>query len=98
MPRRLLVGVALLGFLSLAASPAAGHHIAGATYTGSGAAGGTVEFAVSGDGTSITRFEVTAPPGSGCSLPQFEQRYPEGLAISNHSFNDPTASFQVRGE
>lgn len=47
---------------ALAATPARADQIAGATYDGTAASGGTVSFDVSADGNAITRFAVTDVP------------------------------------
>ena len=48
----------LFALLLWTASPAAAHHIAGATYDGTHAQGGTVSFTVTPDGTGISSVTV----------------------------------------
>jgi hypothetical protein len=48
--------------IALAASPAQGHHIAGASYTGTYSLGGTVTFRVSGDGTTVDGYQTGSAP------------------------------------
>jgi hypothetical protein len=69
-----------LGLLLLAASPGQAHHVSGTTYSGTWA-GGRVEFDVSADGKTVTRFGVTKNPGHGCT-----QGLGLGIPINDHAF------------
>lgn len=62
-------GVAMslaVGLLLLGASPGQADHVSGATYSGTWE-GGTIEFDVSADGMTVTRFNVTKNPGQRCT-------------------------------
>jgi hypothetical protein len=92
-PRRCLVafasagrrkGVAMflaVGLLLLAAVPGQAHHVAGATYSGTWD-GGTVEFDVSADGMTVTRFNVSKNPGQRCTEGQLL-----AIPITDHAFD-----------
>jgi hypothetical protein len=74
----------------LAAVPAYAHHSYPATYSGPAAAGGTVEFDVSADGVSVTRFQVTSVPTT-CGT--ISATATGSFSIANHGFSNgsPTA-------
>jgi hypothetical protein len=73
-----------VGLLLLAASPGQAHHVSGAAYSGTWE-GGTVEFDVSADGKTVTRFKVSKDPGQGC-LEAFGLQIP----INDHAFDAST--------
>jgi hypothetical protein len=79
--RKGMASVVTVGLLLLAASPGQAHHVAGATYSGTWN-GGTVEFDVSADGMTVTRFNVTKNPGQGCTEGQHL-----GIPITDHAFD-----------
>lgn len=85
----------LTAFLvAAAAAPAArANHSAPATYTGTIAGGGAVEFDVSADGTAVTRFKTLDVVRSPCAYSDTELIGP--FAIANHAFQggDPGFSF-----
>jgi hypothetical protein len=72
--------VLAVGLLLLAASPGRAEHVSGATYSGAWD-GGTVEFDVSADGMTVTRFSVTKNPGLRCT-----QGLGLGIPIIDHAF------------
>ena len=86
----------LLGVLWLATAPAQANHIPGATYRGTPATGGTVEFDVSADGTSITRFVATdVRTGCGGTL---SKSFTGTLPIAAHGFaSDPADDVRFEG-
>lgn len=59
----LLAALFIASFLG--ATPARADHMPGGTYTGVAVAGGTVQFAVSADGTQVTSFTASDVPCSG---------------------------------
>jgi hypothetical protein len=80
--------VAILGTASaIFVSPTFGHHIIGATYNGTVATGGTIQFTVTADGSAVTQITVQNLRGNGCTLPS--QTSPVKLAISGdpHGFS-----------
>jgi hypothetical protein len=89
--------VALVLLLLTVAPRAYANHIAGATYTGTHAGGGTVEFDVSSDGANITRFKVTNIRGNICTVSQQEVTYSPGFGvpITNHAFSGKSGSGQL---
>jgi hypothetical protein len=82
-----------------AVSPAHADHIAGATYTGTHAQGGTVSFTVTPDGSGISSFSVGGPVmGDVCTFPSGSSTsYLQPLPIANHAFADTTAPFTESG-
>jgi len=83
---RFLLPVALAAG-TVAAPPAVASHSAPATYTGPAATGGTVEFDVSADGASVTRFALTnVSTTCGIVSAASVSTYP----ISNHAFSADT--------
>ena len=87
-----LLAAATVGLL-LAASPARANHIAGATYMGTAATGGTVEFDVSADGASVTRFELTNVQTS-CGVANGSVT---NIPITAHTFSRETGTPRVSG-
>jgi hypothetical protein len=88
---RLVVAVALA--VGAAATTASAHHIAGATYTGTHAGGGTVSFDVSPDGTKITRFEARGIKGDVCEGDDGVQWNPGfGDPLVDHAFTSVPGS------
>ena len=81
LPALLAIG---LGAQVLLASTAPAFHISGATYTGATSAGGTVNFAVSGDGQSISQIGFT-DPGPACPFASFTLF--GSVPITNHHFS-----------
>lgn len=79
-----LVTFSLAVGLILGVSSARANHIPGAVYTGTHSGGGSVEFVVSADGGSITRFTVLSPEST-CKVSRFIA--PPGIPISDHSFS-----------
>lgn len=67
-------------------SPAHANHVAGATYTGTHSAGGTVEFTVSSDGTQIATWRVTNVPSGSCTVSEARSRTTTAIA-ADHTFN-----------
>lgn len=83
------------GVLTLAAAPAHAGHVPGATYRGTAAGGGTVEFDVSADGAGITRF-VAADVRGNCGT--FARSFTGSVPIVNHAFSsDPADSIRFEG-
>jgi hypothetical protein len=85
--------------LAIAAPEALANHIAGATYNGTHAQGGTVSFTVTPDGTGISSFSAGGPvQGDYCSFPSGSSTtYGQPLAITNHAFTDTTGPFTKSG-
>lgn len=79
----LLLVTAIGGFFR--ASAARAEHIAGATYTGTHSAGGTVQLTVSADGAFVTSFSFTNLPGDSCTFT--EGSVTGNIAITNHAFS-----------
>jgi hypothetical protein len=96
-----LPGVLVVIALSqaLAVSPARANHIAGATYNGTHAQGGTVSFTVTPDGNGISNFNVGGPvQGDTCSFPDGSSTtYNQPLPITNHTFSDTTPPLTENG-
>jgi hypothetical protein len=86
----------VVGALTLAAPPAHASHIPGGTYRGTAATGGTVEFDVSADGASITRFVATdVRDNCGASL---AKSFAGSLPIVDHAFSsDPADPIRFDG-
>jgi hypothetical protein len=86
----------LLGVLWLATAPAQANHIPGATYRGTSATGGAVEFDVAADGTSITRFVATdVQTGCGGTL---SKSFMGTLPIAADAFaSDPADNVRFEG-
>ena len=79
----------LLVVLLCAASPVAAHHIAGATYEGTHAQGGTVSFTVTPDGTGISSVTVNGTlQGDTCQFTGTTTTYSQPLPITDHAFSD----------
>jgi hypothetical protein len=76
------------------AAPAYGNHSAPATYTGTAAGGGTVEFDVSADGSSVTRFAV-ANVSTTCGAVSVTST--GNVPITNHSFNWTSGQLHYSG-
>src|SRR5919108_5020047 len=85
--------------LAIAAPDALANHIAGATYNGTEAQGGTaVTLTVSSDGAGVSSFSVAGPvQGNFCSFSNFSTTYGVPLPITNHTFSDTTAPFYLSG-
>jgi hypothetical protein len=81
---------------SVSASTAADYSYP-ATYTGSTAAGGTVEFEVASDGKAVTRFEATQVPDT-CGV-RFDGTAEGAFAITGEAFSNegPGAGLQFSG-
>jgi hypothetical protein len=87
---------AVVGALSLATAPAHASHIPGATYRGTAATGGTVEFDVSADGAAVTRLAAT-DVRSNCGV-MGSKTFTGSLPIVNHAFSsDPADSIRFEG-
>lgn len=87
---------AVAGVLLLATAPAHANHVPGATYRGTTATGGTVEFDVSADGRAVTRFVAADVPGS-CGG-TISKSFTGSLPIVNHAFaSDPADSIRFQG-
>ena len=67
------------------ASAARANHIPGAVYTGTNSGGGTVEFHVSAEGSSVTYLKITNLPGDTCTFTSIEFPSPS-FPIVNHAF------------
>jgi hypothetical protein len=93
----LLALVALIQVVAV--SPARANHIAGATYNGTHAQGGTVSFTVTPDGSGISSFSVGGPiQGDTCSFPSGSStNYVQPLPIVNHAFSDTTPPLTESG-
>jgi hypothetical protein len=74
----------LAGALALPAAPAHAGHVAGATYSGTAATGGTVQVEVSPDGGSVTRFEASDVP-TDCGTVGVSVN--ASIPIVNHAFS-----------
>jgi hypothetical protein len=95
-----VLGLASVMLVVLAvAAPARANHIAGATYTGTHAQGGTVSFTVTPDGSGISSFSVGGPvQGDTCSFPSGSStNYVQPLPIVNHAFSDTTPPLTESG-
>lgn len=80
------------------ASPAAANHIAGATYNGTHADGGTVSFALSADGSGVTSFAAGGPIfGNFCTFGGSTSTYVVPLPASSHSFSDTSPPTTISG-
>jgi hypothetical protein len=87
---------AVVGVMSLVATPAYAHHIPGATYRGMTPAGGTVELDVSADGAAVTRFVAAGVPGA-CGG-TVSKSFTGSLPIVDHAFSsDPADSIRFQG-
>jgi hypothetical protein len=87
---------AVVGVLSLAPAAAQANHIPGATYRGTSPAGGTVEFDLSADGTSVTRF-VAADVRTGCGG-MVSKSFTGSIPIVTHAFSsDPADAVRFEG-
>lgn len=88
-----LAGLAALALLTSAA-PASANHSYPATYTGSAAGGGTVEFDVSPDGGSVTRFAVK---GLNTTCGAVDSETTGSIPIVNHAFSQSSGSPRFNG-
>lgn len=81
------------------AAPAQGFHIAGATYDGTHAFGGTVSFTVTPDGSGLSIFSATGTiPGNSCTFTGGSTTtYVQPLPILNHAFNDTASTTRKSG-
>jgi hypothetical protein len=71
----------------LAASAARGAEVPGATYTGTHAGGGTIEFTVSADGTRLDSYRIRDVPGDTCIFNAGGDKGEwEGAPIIDHAF------------
>jgi len=74
------------------------HAVAGATYTGTHSGGGSVEFTVAADGTTLPAFRITDIPGNSCS---FDVEGEEGVwgatPINNNTFAYESATLLFSG-
>jgi hypothetical protein len=87
---------ACLGVLLLATASAHANHIPGATYRGTSATGGTVEFDVSADGNSVTRF-VATDVRTACGG-VISKSFTGALPIATHAFSsDPADAIRFEG-
>jgi hypothetical protein len=87
---------AAVGALLVASAPAHANHIPGATYRGTAATGGTVEFDVSADGAAVTRL-VATEVRSNCGG-TFSKGLSGSIPIVNHAFSsDPADSIRFEG-
>jgi hypothetical protein len=92
-----LVSIAAAVCLTFASSAAA-FHIAGATYNGTHAGGGTVSFAVTPDGSGLSSFSVGGPvQGNICTFGGSSITFTQPLPIVNHAFNLSSSSTSVSG-
>lgn len=80
----------------LTAAPASASHSYPATYSGSVAGGGSVEFDVSADGSAITRFKVTAVPTE-CGLLFSTFAGTPGVPIVDHAFSNTSSPLMFSG-
>jgi hypothetical protein len=78
MYRRGLIAALMGAAVLVLALPAWGHHIPGATYTGTHAQGGSVRIVVSSDGSEISRFAATNIHGETCTVPSVDISYTPG--------------------
>jgi hypothetical protein len=87
---------AAVGALVLVSAPAHANHIPGATYRGTAANGGTVEFDVSADGAAVTRL-VATDVRSSCGA-TVSKTFTGSLPIVNHAFSsDPADLIRFEG-
>lgn len=87
----------VLAFLAFVPAAAA-FHIPGATYTGTHAAGGTVSFTLSADGSGLTSFTVGGPvPGNICTFGGSTVTFVQPLPIVNHAFNSSSGTTTLNG-
>jgi hypothetical protein len=79
-------------------SPAAAFHIPGATYNGTHAAGGTVSFTLTADGSGLTNFAVGGPvQGNVCTFGGSTINFVQPLPIVNHAFNSSSGTTTLSG-
>lgn len=96
--RLAVVLLVLAGSQMAVVSLARANHIAGATYSGTHAQGGTVSFTVSPDGSGISSFSVGGPvQGDTCSFSGINTNYAQPLPVVNHAFSDTTPPFTASG-
>jgi hypothetical protein len=87
---------AIAGVVWLATASAEANHIPGATYRGTAATGGTVEFDVSSDGTAVTRF-IAADVQSNCGG-TISKSLMGSLPIVGDAFlGDPADAIRIEG-
>jgi hypothetical protein len=82
-------------FAALPAAASAANVIYPATYTGTAATGGTVEFDVSADGTEIIRFALTKVPLPPCGT--LTGQTPRKVPIINDSFSNTMGLMHFSG-
>jgi hypothetical protein len=85
---------AMLIVFGLAASAQA-FHVPGAAYNGSVIGGGTIQFSVSPDGSSVSGLQINNVQGNFCTF-IFAQD-PNPTPIVNHAFGKPSGSFSYSG-
>ena len=84
-----------LAWAILPAAHSGANHIAGATYDGSIDGGGTIQFTISADGSSVSSIKVTDVPGDSCTFPESSQT--GAVPIFDHAFSDTTAPLKASG-
>jgi hypothetical protein len=87
--RLLLASLATVMLIGLASSPAGANHVWGGTYNGTVEGGGTVTFTISGDGNTVTSFQIQNVPGTPCTITQATV---SNIPITNHSFTRTASS------
>lgn len=95
-------GTALAGLVALASlvfvSSATAFHIPAATYNGTHAAGGTVSFTLTADGSGLTNFNVGGPvPGNTCTFGGSSITFTQPLPIINHAFSSSSGTTTLNG-
>jgi hypothetical protein len=90
-----LIALAAMGMAALVASAPAANVSYPATYIGTAATGGTVEFDVSPDGTEVTRFALKGVPVPPCGT--ITGQTPRRVAIVNDSFSNTLGLLHFSG-
>ena len=80
-----LLAAGLASQFAIVSAPA--HHIKGATYKGTHAGGGRIEFKIADNGREIRRFKVTNVPGDGCTVEETETKFGKGFGPEISSFS-----------
>lgn len=89
---------ALASILLALAPSAVAFHIAGATYNGTHAGGGTVSFTVTADGSGLSSFSVGGPvQGNICTFGGSTVTFVQPLPIVNHAFSSSSGTTTLNG-
>jgi hypothetical protein len=85
--RRRLGAIVAIGMSCALPASAAAFELAGATYSGTHAAGGTIEFTVATDGSRVTAYRISDVRGDTCMFTaEGDEGVWEGAPISRHAF------------